>query len=296
MSSSRADKLTAFETCRRDLVLLAYRMLGDMGRAEDTVQDAWLRWSRANEEVESPRAYLITIVTRLCLSELDSARARTEESRSDRLPEPVALDAGSELETLDQVSMALLYMLQRLTPAERAVLLLHDVFDFDHGAIAGLVGKTAPACRKLLERARQSVAEERRALTTSPDEHRRLLQAFLRAATVGDTETLVGLLADDAFMITDGGPDGVKDNRGVGNLPAPLGGSARIAAFVIGARQRNGGALRLEQRMLNGQPAIVLVRDERPFAALMLAVADGKITRVFFHADPTRLGHLSLPT
>jgi RNA polymerase sigma-70 factor (ECF subfamily) len=289
-----SDRVAAFEESRRDLVLLAYRMLGDMGRAEDAVQDAWLRWSRTEEVVESPRAYLITIVTRLCLNELDSARARKEESRSDRLPEPVATrSSAEELEALDQISMALMYTLQRLTPAERAVLLLHDIFDFDHAAIGGLVGKTEPACRKLLERARKSLAEERRTLTATPDEHRRLLAAFLQASTAGDVEQLVALLADDAIMVTDGGPEGVRDAAGQRNLPGPLVGAARIANFVITARRRNGGNLDMELRLLNDRPAAVFFRNGHPFAALLLAVSNDKITRVFFHADPMRLTHLA---
>src|SRR5262245_33816670 len=126
-------RLAAFDTHRQDLVALAYRMLGDMGRAEDMVQEAWLRWQDSEVEPDSPKAYLVTIVTRLCLNELGSARARREESRSDRLPEPVDLEGGPlHVERLEQISMAFLVVLQRLTPAERAVLLLHDVFDFDH--------------------------------------------------------------------------------------------------------------------------------------------------------------------
>ena len=293
-SSSSTRRLAAFQACRPDLVALAYRMLGDMGRAEDTVQEAWLRWQDADVEPDSPRAYLITIVTRLCLNELGSARARREESRGDRLPEPVDLDRGglSRVERLEQISMAFLVVLQRLTPAERAVLLLHDVFDFGHQEIAELVGNNAPACRKLLERARRSLATERRMLVAPPEEHRRLLRAFLRAATAGDTEALVQLLAEDAIMITDGGSQG-RSVGGRRNLPRPLQGVARIAAFIAAAT-RNVGALRVEEHALNGQPAIVFWGgDERPFAALLLAVADGKIARVFFHADLHRLGYVS---
>jgi RNA polymerase sigma-70 factor (ECF subfamily) len=284
----------AFESCRSDLASLAYRMLGDMARAEDMVQEAWVRWQRHTAEVESPRAYLVTIVTRLCLSELDSARMRHEEKRQDRLPEPVAVEATGlqRLEELEQVSMALLFVLQRLKPAERAVLLLHDVFDFDHAAIGALVGKSAATCRKLLERARQSVAEERRTMAASKQEHERLLFAFLAAARAGDPAALVELLADDAVMISDGGADGVTDTAGFRNLPAPLHGSARIAAFIASSSRRNGGALRPEPRELNGRPAIVFYRDELPFAALIIAVGDGKIRRVFFHADASRLRYL----
>ena len=188
--------LAAFELCRPDLLSLAYRMLGDMGRAEDMVEEAWSRWSRHAEDPASPRAYLVTIVTRLCLNELDSARVRREESRADRLPEPIAIDNTrlERVEELEEVSMALLVVLQRLKPAERAVLLLHDVFDFDDEAIGALVGKSSPACRKLLERARQSVADERRTMAASPDEHGRLLRAFLAAASAGDVRALLDFL------------------------------------------------------------------------------------------------------
>jgi RNA polymerase sigma-70 factor (ECF subfamily) len=295
MTEPRADLVAAFEACRADLVALAYRMLGDMARAEDMVQEAWLRWSRHAEEAVYPRAYLVTVVTRLCLKELDSARMRKEESREDRLPEPVALEETSleRLEELDQVSMALLFVLQRLKPAERAVLLLHDVFDFDHAAIGELVGKSAAACRKLLERARQSVAEERRVMAASQDEHRRLLRAFLAAASAGDAAAVVELLADDAMLVSDGGSAGATLG-GFRNLTRPLHGSARIAAFVTNAARRGGGggALRQEERVLNGRPAVVFFRGEQLFGALLLAVSDGKIRRVFFQADPARLRYL----
>ena len=138
MTSSTDTDLEVFESHRALLVAHAYRMLGDLGRAEDIVQDGWLRWNGRHVHVESPRAYLVTMVTRLCFNELDSARTRHEESRSDRLPEPVDLDEKGlgRVEALDRISMAFLVMLQRLTPAERAVLLLREVFDFDYKEIA----------------------------------------------------------------------------------------------------------------------------------------------------------------
>src|SRR5262249_1676073 len=179
-----------------------YRMLGDLGRAQDMVQGAWLRWQGRREEADSPRAYLVTVVTRLCLNELDSAQNRCEESRGDRLPEPVNLDEGGRgrLGSLNQVSMAFLVVLQRLTPAERAVLLLHDVFDFAHDEIATLVGRSEAACRKLLERARQNVATEKRLFSTSQEAHRRLLGAFMQATYAGDVSALGGMLAEDAVL------------------------------------------------------------------------------------------------
>jgi RNA polymerase sigma-70 factor (ECF subfamily) len=290
MTNTTAD-LAVFESHRALLVAQAYPMLGDVGRAEDMVQEAWLRWSGRRVEVASPRAYLVTLVTRLCFNELDSATMRREESRGDRLPEPVDLDEGGigRVEMLAQVSMAFLVVLQRLTPAERAVLLLREVFDFDYREIAALVDKTEPACRKLLERARQHVAAEKRLFSASPDVHRRLLDAFTQAATAGDLNALVAMLAEDAVMITDGGPEGRRVG-GIRNLQAPLTGAARIAAFIVATAGNSD--LDAEVHELNGQPALVFYDQNTPFAALLLAVADERIHRVFFHADLRRLRYL----
>ena len=291
MTHSPATNLEAFESHRALLVAHAYRMLGDLGRSEDMVQEAWLRWDGRQVEVDSPRAYLVTLVTRLCFNELDSAKTRREESRSDRLPEPVDLDAGGigRVELLDQVSMAFLVVLQRLTPAERAVLLLRDVFDFDYQEIAALVGKSEPACRKLLERARQNVVAEKRLFSASPEAHRRLLSAFTQAASAGDLQALVAMLAEDAVLITDGGPEG-RRVAGIRNLQAPLKGAARIAAFISATARSSD--LEAEVHELNGQPALVFYDNDGPFAALLLAVADDRIHRVFFHADLGRLRYL----
>ena len=290
MADIAAD-LDVFEAHRPLLVTHAYRMLGDLARAEDMVQDAWLRWSGRRVHVDSPRAYLVTLVTRLCFTELGSAKTRHEESRSDRLPEPIDLDEGGlgRVEALDRISMAFLVMLQRLTPAERAVLLLREVFDFDYKDIASLVGRSEAACRKLLERARQHVAGEKRLFAASPEEHRRLLTAFTEAASAGNIEALVGMLAEDAVMVTDGGAEGRRAG-GIRNLQAPLAGAARIAAFVSATARSM--ALESELHELNGQPALVFYHDNAPFAALLLAVADGRIHRVFFHADLARLRYL----
>jgi RNA polymerase sigma-70 factor, ECF subfamily len=291
MTHSTTDDLKVFESHRALLVAHAYRMLGDLGRAEDMVQEAWLRWNGREADVTSPRGYLVTMVTRLCFHELDSAKTRREESRSDRLPEPVNLDEGGigRVELLDQVSMAFLVMLQRLTAAERAVLLLRDVFDFEYHEIATLVGKGEAACRKLLERARQHVATEKRLFSAPPETHRRMLAAFTKAASAGDLEALVALLAEDAVMITDGGPAG-RRVAGIRNLKEPLQGAAKIAAFVATtARQTD---LTTALREINGQPAVVFYEGDAPFAALLLAIAEDRIHRVFFHADTARLRYL----
>lgn len=276
-----------FEAHRDTIKALAYRMLGDTASAEDIVQDTWLRWCRRDEPIVNPRAYLLTIAARLCLNQLSSARVRHEDPRA-WLPEPIADDAGFEL--AEQVSMAFLVALQRLSPAERAVLLLHEVFDFGHAEIAALLHKTEPSTRQLLKRARDAIADQRRIATASPEEHRRLLRAFHAAARTGDLATLSSLLADDAVLITDGGTAGVRSGR-VRNLVRPLQGAKKIVAFLTAAETSAWADAR--DHVLNGQPALVVYREDRPLAAMFLAIADGRIVQVFLQADPERLRHLA---
>lgn len=286
------DLAEIFEANRSVLVKLAYRMLGDVGRAEDIVQDAWLRWQRLSELPESPKAFLATMVTRQCLNELGSARARREELRSNRLPEPVQLDdVASAVELADRISMAFLVTLQRLTPAERAVLLLHDVFDFEHEEIAALLEKSAPACRQLLRRARRQVAAERRSFTASRAQHERLLHAFLSASRDGNVKAIAQLLASDAMLIADGGPTGVTIG-GVRNLPRPVRGAHKVAAVVASLSRRAPVNLERRECTLNGQPALVAFLDGQPAFTILLGVANDHIRRVFICADPERLAHV----
>lgn len=290
---SPAQDLTTFEAHRRTLMALAYRMLGDVARAEDIVQEAWLRWQGRDVEVDAPRAYLLQVATRLCLNELDTARARREESRGDRLPEPVDVDDGifDRVEMTDEISMAFLVVLQRLTPAERAVLLLHDVFEQSHAEIGALLDRSEAACRKLLSRARENVANHRDAPEASHEEHRRLLEAFVRAVNGGEYEPMIALLARDSTLIVDPGPNGGRVGR-IRNVGRPVQGAERIAAFLVAvAKQRSRHGVE-QVRMLNGQPAIVVMQDGRVVAVVSASVAGGKIRQVFIHADGSRLARL----
>lgn len=292
---ARQHELKAFESARPMLLALAYRMLGDLQRAEDVVQDAWLRWQRCDTEIGAPKAFFIKVVTRLCLNELRTARARNEELRGDRLPEPLNLEESglSHVDVVDRISMAFLVLLQRLTPAERAVFLLHDVFDFGHAEIAELVDKTEPACRQLLSRARRHVAVERRALTVSREVHRRLLRAFLAAAASGRRDEVVKLLTDDAILIADAGPEGGMYGR-VRNLAGPLVGATKVAAFVAAVTTQGAVGLTTRECELNGQPALLVLRGETPYAAILLSVVDDKIRAIFMQADPVRLRHVGV--
>jgi RNA polymerase sigma-70 factor (ECF subfamily) len=197
---------------------------------------------------------------------------------------------------LDQISMAFLVLLQRLTPAERAVFLLHEVFDMSHAQIGPLLGKSEPACRQLLKRARQDVAAERRVLETSRDEHRRLLMAFVQAATTGDQDALLELLAEDAVLIADAGP-GVVRAGGIRNIGRPVIGRRKIAALIAALKRQQvlGPELDLQERTLNGQPAFVTFQDGRAVSAILVAVADGQVRHVFVHVDQARLTHVGPP-
>jgi RNA polymerase sigma-70 factor (ECF subfamily) len=288
----RVDAET-FETHRAALLALAYRMLGDLARAEDTVQEAWVRCQSREVEVDAPKAYLLTTVTRLCLDELGSARARHEESRSNRLPEPVDLDESGigRVELLDQISMAFLVMLQRLTPAERAVFLLHEVFDMSHGEIAGFLGKNDAACRQLLTRARKNVAAEKRVFQTSHEEHRQLLTAFVRAVVGGEHDKLMALLAEDAVLIADAGEGTTRYGR-IRNVVRPVVGRTRVASLLKAFASQDESPPEFQERVLNGEPAMVAFRDGRAVAAILVSVADGQIRHAFVQTDPERLGHL----
>jgi len=291
-----SEDLTVFEANRPALRSLAYRMLGDLAQAEDVVQEAWLRWQGRTVEVDAPRAFLLQTVTRLCLNELDSARARREESRGDRLPEPVDLGlvGGDAVETLDQISMAFLVLLQRLTPAERAVLLLHEVFEMSHSEIGTLLEKSEAACRQLLGRARAHLASERRGVRTSREEHRRLLLAFVEASRKGEMDRMLTLLAEDATLVIDTGPDGKRVGP-IRNVGRPVEGATRIAAFLAAVARQVPAFGEARECVLNGEPAVVYIRDGRPAAAILISAAEGRICRVFVQVDAHRLGHLGLP-
>lgn len=289
MAAMDDPDVDVFEHHRGALMALAYRMLGDTASAEDVVQEAWIRWQDRKVAVDHPRSYLLTTTARLCLNQLASARARREDSRA-WLPEPIEVeDDGDGLELMEQVSMAFLVALQRLRPAERAVLLLHDVFDMEHAEIAALLHKSEAATRQVLRRAKQAIADQRTVAVASHDDHRRLLRAFADTVQRGDLAALTALLADDAVLITDGGEAGVRAGR-VRNLVRPLRGARKIAAFIAAADPRTWQDH--HELVLNGQPALVAYRDGRPFAAVFLAIADGRIAQIFIQADADRLGHL----
>jgi RNA polymerase sigma-70 factor (ECF subfamily) len=278
-----------FERYRRLLFSIAYRMLGSAMEAEDIVQEAYLRYrDTPPENIQSPKAFLSTVVTRLCLDQLKSAQVQRETYIGPWLPEPVLTGEGAMLPShdYDSISMAFLVLLESLTPVERAVFLLREVFDYDYAEIARMVGKEEAACRQLLSRARKHVAEHRPRFHSTPQEHQEMIGKFLLAVQAGDLDGLMNLLADDITWWSDGGGKVTAARR-------PLHGREQVARFVLGLRRLAPQGIRVEIAEINGRPAIVMrYADGTPSFVIVFAVANGKIHRAWAIGNPDKLKHL----
>jgi RNA polymerase sigma-70 factor (ECF subfamily) len=289
-----SSRLAAFEQHRGLLFSVAYRMLGSVSDAEDAVQDAFIRWQRASEvDIRSPKAFLVTIVSRLCINHLQSARVQREAYVGEWLPEPLVTEPGSNVSAIlqvdESVSMALLLLLERLTPEERAVFLLHEVFDYKHAEIAAALSLTEANCRQLLRRAQQHVRLARPRFGASTREHTDLLERFRQAAGSGDLDRLMSLLSSDVVMHTDGGGKAAA-------LVLPIYGPDKVArAAVYGLRRLM--SLNVLQRILevNGQPGIVSYQDGRPQSVFSVESRDGRIQAIYIVTNPEKLSHLPPP-
>ncbi|MDB4964442.1 MAG: polymerase sigma-70 factor, subfamily [Myxococcales bacterium] len=279
--------IETFQGLRPRLVSLAYRMLGSPSDAEDVVQEAWLRWQGVEEAtVQSPSAWLSATVSRLCLDQLKSARVRREAYVGTWLPEPVATEKPIDRES---ISLAFLVLLERLTPVERAVYLLHQVFDYAHGEIAAALEMSDAAVRQTFHRAREHVALHRPRFAPSAEEHARVLAAFAQTVVQGNLAALQQLLADDATLWADGG------GKVRGAATRAVHGSESVARFLAGLAPKLfvGVELAFEIREVNGWPALV-VRGEGGVVAVMNIETDGqKIVAIRNVVNPDKL---ALPT
>jgi len=285
-ASAMSNPAASFEPNRRRLLGLAYRMLGSIADAEDAVQETYLRWHAAHrEKVSDARAFLMTTTTRICLDMLTSARARREEYVGPWLPEPVldtaALAPDSRTELAEDLSVALLLTLDRLSPLERAAFLLHDVFDFPFGEVSATLERSEAACRQLAARARAHVRAVRPRGAIAPPQrsqevdakHAQLLSAFVAATRSGDLDTLTQMLASDVRVVTDGG----------GKVAAALkvvDGADRTARFVVGATRkgwREDFAWRFAT--INGLPGIILDGPEGPVQTTAFEVGAASFVR-----------------
>ncbi len=279
------SEAAAFEQWRPLLFGIAYRMLGSAADAEDMVQEAGVRWlRRGSEPVRSTRAYLVTVVTRLCLDELESARARRVTYSGPWLPEPVVVDESSAVEQADSLSLAFLVLLEELTPPERAAYLLHDVFGYSFDEVAQSLGRNAAACRQLAVRARQRVELRRQRFDADLEHGRELTDRFLAACGTGDLSGLLEMLSDDVVVWTDGGGK-------VRAAVRPVVGPTRSSRFLLHVAKKAQGTPRAA--VLNGQAATVFVHDGSVVNALVLDIMDGLIVGVRVVTNPDKLRRLT---
>ncbi|WP_024802696.1 RNA polymerase sigma-70 factor [Nocardia sp. BMG51109] len=276
-----------FVTHRSLLFTVAYEMLGSGADADDVVQETWLRWAKVDrDEVRDPRAYLVRTVTRQALNRLRTLTRRREDYLGEWLPEPLLTgpDVAEDVELAESVSIAMLTVLETLTPAERAVFVLREVFDAPYDEIAEALDKTPAAVRQIARRARDHVAARRPRVRVSPTEQQTVVARFRSAIRTGDLQGLLDVLAPDVVLVADGG--GI-----VQAFLHPLEGARRVARVLARLPVVAPGA-RLADLSLNGAPALRIDIDGDLDSAISLVVEDGKITRIYAVRNPHKLAHL----
>lgn len=286
-----------FETYRPYLFSIAYRMLGSAMDAEDVVQETYLRYrdrAAQPEGIVSLKAYLTTILTRLCMDQLHLARRQRETYLGPWLPEPIgdiltpeAANPEERVDREESVSLAFLVLLEELQPVERAVFLLREVFEYGYEEIASFLGRSEMACRQAFSRAKKHLADRRPRFRASPETHRQLLSGFLQAVQAGDMDTLMSLLSEDVTLYADGG------GKVKGAATRPVRGSVAVARFAVGTRQRFlPESYRIELTSVNRQPAIVIRDDDRAYLVLTIEVEAERIRTVRIVANPEKLAHV----
>jgi RNA polymerase sigma-70 factor, ECF subfamily len=280
-----------FQAYKPLLFSIAYNMLGSVMDAEDCVQEAFLRWYQASdhgetEAVRSPKSYLSTMVTRLSIDYLRSARVRREQYVGVWLPEPLITTDETSVtgiaELSEALSVALLHLLEQLSPLERAVFLLRQVFDYDYGEIATMVQKSQDNCRQIVRRARQHLGARHSLYPASKQQQEAILQQFLRACLDGDMDGLLGLLANDIVTYADSG----------GKAPAarhPISGAHTVARYLLGLVRKAPEDSRFRIALINGQPGMIVYRNGVPALILTLEMHDGQIWEIDLIANPDKL-------
>lgn len=289
------EKATLFEQYRKTLEGIAYRMLGSLSEAHDVVQETYIKWHQQESlALENPRAWLITVCTRLSLNQLKSACKQRECYVGEWLPEPFIDDVGNDLdanlEINESLSIALLHTLEKLTPTERAVFILHDVFDFKFDEIAKILNKNPAACRQLASRARKRVQDSRPRFSTSEVEHQRLLQGFIDATNGLDIDQLVAILSEDAELYSDGGGK-------VEALPEVMKGGANIARFFIGiftGYKKGNVKIAVIPQRFNGSLGLLIFEDNVLATALSVECMQDRICRIYAVRNPDKLGFVDI--
>jgi len=286
--TGKRDGLAAFEEHHPLLFSIAYRMLGTRADAEDMVQETFLRWQKASDtEIRDPRAFLATVITRLCINQLQSFRVQREQYFGQWLPEPLPTGVSPEAVPMPGIdgslSMAFLMLLERLTPIERAVFLLREVFEYQYAEIARTLSQSEANCRQILKRAKQHIAKDRPRFEVSREQQEKLLQQFLETSVQGDMQGLLALLSEDVVLYTDGGGKATA-------VPNPIYGAERVARFFLGAREKliPKEVVRCLAE-INGQPAVVAYHQGRAFGVLAMDAAEGRIRNIYIVRNPDKL-------
>jgi RNA polymerase sigma-70 factor (ECF subfamily) len=285
------DSLETYEEWRPFLFGIAYRMLGSVTDAEDILQEAFLRWHGADREpIESPKAWLSTVVTRLCINHLNSARVQREHYVGPWLPEPIVTDPADPHrdngQLAESLSQAFLVLLESLGPTERAVFLLREVFNYEFEEIAHIVGKNAANCRQLLSRARQYVADKKPRFESSPAQAEGILNQFLQSLESGEVDSLLAVLSDDVSVVTDGG--------GFTNAALrPIVGADKVSRFLLRAARKFGLDARVYRyASINNQPGFIGSVDGQAVQVAVFEIVSGRIQTIRFINNPAKLKHL----
>jgi RNA polymerase sigma-70 factor (TIGR02957 family) len=293
------DATLVFDEHRDLLVAVAYRMLGSVTDAEDAVQEAWLRWSNVDHsEVKDPRAFLVRVTTRLAIDRLRRAKARRESYVGPWLPEPVLTeqeDPAGDLAMAESVSMAMLVVLETLSPLERAVFVLREAFGMPHAEIAEVLGRREEAVRQLARRARDHVRERRTRFDADQDEQREVTACFLKATSTGDLEALMEVLSPGVELVADGGGKALAPRR-------PVVGAEKVARFLVAIVDEEQTArflrsvgsesseeVRVHVAPVNGEPGVVITAGGEPISALVLEVSGGAVQTIRLVANPEKL-------
>jgi RNA polymerase sigma-70 factor (ECF subfamily) len=285
MSTARIDD--PFVEHRSLLFTVAYELLGSAADAEDVLQESWLRWAAVDrDEVRDARAYLVRIVTRQALNHLRSVSRRREEYVGEWLPEPLLTspDVAEDVELAESLSIAMLTVLETLGPSERAVFVLHEVFDMPYDEIADAVGKTPAAVRQIAHRAKDHVAARRPRVRVVPAEHEEVVERFVAALNTGDLQGLMDVLAPEVVSVADGG------GKVRGAARRPIVGADRLARYLVGGMAKVEGVLFASPTWVNGQPGIRMELDGQVVGVVSLTVVDGRVTHIYSIANPDKLG------
>ncbi|HEX9077306.1 MAG TPA: RNA polymerase sigma-70 factor [Anaerolineae bacterium] len=283
-------RIEQFNQQRPLLFSIAYRMLGSAMDAEDMVQETFLRWQQASDDdIQSPKAYLSTILTRLCIDDLRSAQKQREEYIGPWLPEPVLTTENTTmtdtLELAESLSMAFLVLLESLAPIERAVFLLREVFGYEYPEIARIVGKSETNCRQIASRAKEHIAAKRPRHGATREQQEEVTRRFIVACMSGDLQALLSVLAPDVVLEADSGGK-------VSAARKPIYGAAKVARAVLGILKLLPSDANVELARVNAQPAIIGYTEGRPFYVTVLDIAEGQIQGIYNVLNPDKLGHL----